>query len=43
MQSMVAIIIVTFTWVVIGFSLSFGHGNDWIGNFDFIGFATCRI
>ena len=37
MQSMAAIIIVTFTWVVIGFSLSFGHGNDWIGNFDFIG------
>lgn len=28
MQSMAAIIIVTFTWVVIGFSLSFGHGND---------------
>lgn len=37
MQSMAAIIIVTFTWVVIGFSLSFGHGNDWIGNFNFIG------
>lgn len=28
MQSMAAIIIVTFTWVVIGFSLSFGHGYE---------------
>lgn len=37
MQSMTAIIIVTFTWITFGFSLSFGTGNRFIGNFDFIG------
>lgn len=37
MQSMAAMVIVTFTWVVLGFSLSFGTGNALIGNFDLIG------
>lgn len=31
MQSMVAIVIVTFIWIMIGFSLSFDGGNQWIG------------
>jgi ammonia channel protein AmtB len=30
-------VIVTFTWVALGFSLSFGTGNALIGNFDLIG------
>ena len=37
MQSMAAMVIVTFTWVALGFSLSFGTGNALIGNFDLIG------
>lgn len=37
MQSMAAMVIVTFTWVVLGFSLNFGTGNALIGNFDLIG------
>lgn len=37
MQSMAAMVVVTFTWVVLGFSLSFGTGNALIGNFDLIG------
>ena len=37
MQSMAAMVIVTFTWVTLGFSLSFGTGNALIGNFDLIG------
>lgn len=37
MQSMATMVIVTFTWVVLGFSLSFGTGNALIGNFDLIG------
>ncbi|PNZ70756.1 ammonium transporter [Staphylococcus croceilyticus] len=37
MQSMAAMIIVTFTWITFGFTLSFGTGNDLIGNLDFLG------
>lgn len=45
MQSMSAIVIVTFVWVLAGFSLSFGQGNGWLGDFSFlglhnVGFAT---
>ena len=45
MQSMSAIVIVTFVWVLVGFSLSFGQGNWWLGDFSFlglhnVGFAT---
>ena len=43
MQSMATMVIVTFTWVALGFSLSFGTGNALIGNFDLIGLQTCRI
>lgn len=35
MQSMIAMVVVTFVWILIGFSLSFGTGNDLIGNLDF--------
>ena len=35
MQSMVAIVIVTFIWIMIGFSLSFDGGNQWIGGLKF--------
>ena len=35
MQSMVAIVIVTFVWIIIGFSLSFDGGNQWIGGLKF--------
>ncbi len=37
MQSMVAIVIVTFIWIMIGFSLSFDGGNQWIGGLKFLG------
>lgn len=37
MQSMAAMIIVTFIWITVGFSLSFGTGNQVIGDFEFIG------
>ena len=34
---MVAIVIVTFVWIIIGFSLSFDGGNQWIGGLKFLG------
>ena len=37
MQSMVAIVIVTFVWIMIGFSLSFDGGSQWIGGLKFLG------
>lgn len=37
MQSMSAIIIVTFAWAIIGFSLSFSKGNNWIGGLEYFG------
>ena len=37
MQSMVAIVIVTFVWIIIGFSLSFDGCNQWIGGLKFLG------
>ena len=33
MHSISAIVVVTFTWVLIGFSISFGGNNLWIGDF----------
>ena len=48
MQSMTAIVIVTFVWMVIGFSISFDEGNDWLGVLKFlglnhVGFATSKV
>ncbi len=37
MQSMSAIIVVTFAWVILGFSLSFGSGNTILGDFTYLG------
>lgn len=37
MQSMSAIVVVTFAWVILGFSLSFGPGNTIIGDFTYLG------
>lgn len=37
MHSIAAIVVVTFTWVTLGFSLSFGGSNLWIGDLSFIG------
>lgn len=37
MQSMAAIVIVTFAWMIIGFSISFDQGNDWLGGLKFLG------
>lgn len=37
MQSMIAIVIVTFVWMIIGFSISFDQGNDWLGGLKFLG------
>lgn len=45
MQSMSAIVVVTFAWVILGFSLSFGSGNTFLGDFTYlalqhVGFGT---
>ena len=37
MQNFFCMGIVSIVWVVVGFSLAFGDGGEWIGNFDFIG------
>lgn len=37
MQSISAIVVVTFAWVILGFSLSFGPGNTIIGDFTYLG------
>ena len=38
MYSFVAIGVVSVVWVLWGYSLAFGEGGDFIGNFDFLGF-----
>ncbi|MDP6667846.1 MAG: ammonia channel protein, partial [Dehalococcoidia bacterium] len=38
MYSFVAMGVVSVVWVLWGYSLAFGAGGDFIGNFDFIGF-----
>lgn len=48
MQSMAAIVIVTFVWMVIGSSISFDEGNDWLGGLkilglNHVGFATSKV
>jgi ammonium transporter, Amt family len=37
MQNFFSMGLISVLWVVIGFSLAFGDGGDWIGNFDFAG------
>ncbi|MBV8690589.1 MAG: ammonium transporter [Actinobacteria bacterium] len=37
MQNYVAMGVVGVLWAVVGFSLAFGNGGGWIGNFDFVG------
>lgn len=37
MQSMSAIVVVTFAWVILGFSLSFGSGEIFLGGFTYFG------
>lgn len=37
MANFFTITVVTLIWVLIGFSLAFGPGGKWIGNFDFAG------
>ncbi|HZQ85153.1 MAG TPA: ammonium transporter, partial [Acidimicrobiales bacterium] len=37
MQNYVAMGVVGVLWAVVGFSLAFGDGGKWIGNFDFVG------
>ncbi|WP_436862196.1 ammonium transporter [Staphylococcus caeli] len=39
MQSMSAIVIVTFAWILLGFSFSFGAGNFIFGDFSYIGLS----
>lgn len=36
MQSMVAIVLVTIVWITIGFTISFGEGNQWFGGLDYV-------
>lgn len=35
MQSMAAIVLVTFVWVTVGFTISFGEGSLWFGNWEY--------
>jgi ammonium transporter, Amt family len=37
MQNYFAMGLISVLWAVVGFSLAFGDGGDWIGNFDFVG------
>ncbi len=37
MQNFFSMGLVSVLWVLVGFSLAFGDGGDWIGNFDFAG------
>jgi Amt family ammonium transporter len=37
MQNFISMAIVSILWAVVAFSLAFGDGNGWIGNFDFAG------
>ena len=37
MQNFFAIGLISVIWVLVGFSLAFGDGGGWIGNFDFVG------
>lgn len=37
MHSISAIVVVTFTWVLVGFSFSFGGSSLWLGDFSFVG------
>ncbi|RIP34713.1 ammonium transporter [Staphylococcus gallinarum] len=37
MQSMSAIVVVTFAWIILGFSLGFGSGNHILGDFTYLG------
>lgn len=37
MANFFTITVVTLIWVLIGFSLAFGPGGKWIGNFDYVG------
>lgn len=39
MQSMSAIVVVTFAWILLGFSFSFGTGNSIFGDFSYIGLS----
>jgi ammonium transporter, Amt family len=40
MQNFFAMGIISVIWVVVGFSLAFGAGGKYIGNFDFVGLAN---
>jgi ammonium transporter, Amt family len=37
MQNFFSMGLVSILWVLVGFSLAFGDGGGWIGNFDFVG------
>src|SRR4051812_199902 len=39
MQNFFAMGLVSVLWALVGFSLAFGDGGKWIGNFDFAGFT----
>ncbi len=48
MQSMAAIVLVTFVWITVGFTISFGNGNLWFGNWEYtflnhVGFGLKKI
>lgn len=35
---MVVIVFVIFVWIIVGFIISFGNGNLWFGNWEYIFF-----
>jgi len=38
MMSMVALGVISVQWVLVGYSIAFGHGNAWFGGFAWLGF-----
>jgi ammonium transporter, Amt family len=38
MMSIVALGVISVQWVLVGYSIAFGHGNAWLGGFAWIGF-----
>jgi len=43
MMSMVALGVIGVQWVLVGYSIAFGHGNGWFGGFAWLGFSGVGV
>jgi Amt family ammonium transporter len=43
MMSIVALGVIGVQWVLVGYSISFGHGNPWFGGFAWVGFRGVGV